>query len=324
MVANSLMYPLAALSMLLPHDHTPTFRATVTGVVQANLSGSAVFGTTDPGRNRSGVFSLTLGAYSDQGAVVFSREILTRPAPGIYDVSESGDPGSRPEDFHALVILGSPEQPLGVFRAREGTVSVRRSSSGALTGQYEIRAIGFLAADPDDDDREIMVRGSFAATPSEPRPGFNASMRGAVQGTTSGGAEFGMVQNAEAPRFTIALGARDDSNAVVLTVEGAQPGVGTYEVGDGPQSPIHALIVSGAVDRPTGVFQSVRGRLTITRSDSERLIGSFEIEANGFLARHPTGEDRQVWVSGSFAARPSYRPLLATLSDAVPSGAERR
>ena len=291
---------------------TSSFVGRVGGAVTMSLSGSAVFGVTDGDRQQAPVFSLSLGAYGERGSVVFSHEVGSRPAVGSYAVSEFGAPGSR-DDFHALVVLGSAEQPVGVFRAQRGRVVIRRSSAGQLTGEYEIHAVGFLAADPDSEDRTITVRGSFVAQPSEPRPSFSASVRGAVQLAVSGEAEFGQILGDSSPRFSISLGARGDSTAVLFTLPGARPEVGVYQIGGGRPGAVSALVATGSMSQPSGVFHGVSGTLTVSRSESDRISGSFQIAAEGFLAEGRAADNRQVWVTGSFVARPSSTSTPVTL-----------
>ena len=69
-------------------------------------------------------------------------------------------------EFHALVSLGSAGNPVGAFRGMSGTVTITQSSPDRIVGRYELHAVGFMATDMNDEEREITVRGSFAARAS--------------------------------------------------------------------------------------------------------------------------------------------------------------
>lgn len=113
-------------------------------------------------------FPPELGAYSDNGAVVFSRVSAARPKVGSYKVVAFGPGPEGPEQFHAMVSPGSVAAPLGAFRAVSGTVTILQSTETKIVGRYEVKAVGFLAADPENEDREITVRGvGFLASAPE-------------------------------------------------------------------------------------------------------------------------------------------------------------
>ena len=85
-----------------------------------------------------------------------------RPWAGEYRITADSSAGG----IQALIVTGSVERPTGVFRATDGVVSVTSSSLRHMAGRFELDAVGFLAADPDREDRELRVRGSFTARPS--------------------------------------------------------------------------------------------------------------------------------------------------------------
>jgi hypothetical protein len=105
-------------------------------------------------------FVTTLGAYSDDGAILLSRRDGRRPDPGIYRVT--ADPA--PEGIAVIIVTGSPTRPTGVFRAEHGVVAITTASRRRMIGEFEVGGRGFLAADPDREDREITARGSFASS----------------------------------------------------------------------------------------------------------------------------------------------------------------
>ena len=138
------------------------FEARTTGAKALALQGSAEFGVVD-GDVGPGAFVLTLGADSPTGAVVFTWPSGPRPEPGVYPLAI--DPASG---IQALVVTGSPTAPTGAFRARGGTITLTRSRDSFLEGRFEIHATGFEAADPLDEERQLVVRGEFTAAAGSP------------------------------------------------------------------------------------------------------------------------------------------------------------
>jgi hypothetical protein len=139
-----------------PATPASSFEAAISGMEQRRASGAAEFGAVGLGDERS--FTLTLGAYSEQGAIVLTRRAPAQPGAGIYRVSESDT------EFHGLVVTGSPSRPSGVYRVARGSVTITHSSPERITGTFALHAVGFRATEPDREDREITVSGSFLAT----------------------------------------------------------------------------------------------------------------------------------------------------------------
>jgi len=65
--------------------------------------------------------------------------------------------------FHACFIAGTPERPLGYFHGESGWVTIDRVQAGQISGEFELQARGSLAADVNDEDQWVTVRGSFVA-----------------------------------------------------------------------------------------------------------------------------------------------------------------
>lgn len=151
---------LAATMAAAGHAGPSWFEAYATGARTLALHGPAEFGSVD-GATGSGAFVLTLGANSPGGAVVFTRANGVRPEPGVYPLGE--DPALG---IQALVVTGSPTQPTGAFRARAGRLTIARSSGDLIEGHFDIDAVGFEAADPAGEDRELRLRGAFTAEPA--------------------------------------------------------------------------------------------------------------------------------------------------------------
>ncbi len=150
---------LSATALAVP-EAPSSYRAELRGAATASLAGSAEFGRARGAAD--GPFVISLGAYSDDGAVIITRWNGSRPWAGEYRISED----STEHGVQALVVTGSIEHPTGVFRAASGTVAITSSSLRHLAGRFELNAVGFLAAQPERDNRELRVTGSFTARPN--------------------------------------------------------------------------------------------------------------------------------------------------------------
>lgn len=303
----TMMLPMTLSALLAARTSTDApsaHAARVTGAATMILAGDAVFGPTRIGARVPASFSLTLGAYSESGAVTFTRIGAARPKVGTYGVRAltATFPGN---EFHALVSLGGPQSPVGVFRAVGGTVTITESSDDQVVGRYEIQAVGFFASDPENEEREITVRGGFSAEPAALASSFEATLGGEVSGQAVGSAEFGEVDASGVRSFTLSLGAHSEQGAVIFSRQGAgRPGVGAYEVreADPASTGFHALVITGAPAAPTGVYRVVRGTLMITEASDGRISGTFQLWARGFTAGDPDNEERILSASGSFTA----------------------
>ncbi len=136
------------------------FEAHTAGTNVLTLRGSAEFGPVGQPDGKE-LFVLTLGAESETGAVVFTRPAATRPEPGVYRLS-----ADAPGAIKDLIVTGPPTQPTGAFRARTGTLTVTHSTDDFIAGRFEIDAVGYETADPLGEDRDLLVHGTFTASPS--------------------------------------------------------------------------------------------------------------------------------------------------------------
>ena len=253
---------LATLSTAWTPARVAHHEARVDGAVSTSLSGSARFGPVRLGRQAPASFSLELGAYSEQGAVIFSRVSGERPEVGTYEITPFSAGAEGVNVFHALVSLGSAEQPIGAFRAMSGRVTITQSSENRIIGEYELKAVGFLATDLNAEDREITVRGGFTAEPSAAASMFESEIAGAITTMARGAAEFGSVGTGAERSFSLTLGADNETGAIVLARGHAnRPAVGVYQVGEAAEhrGDFRGQIVTGSVGRPTGVFRVERG-----------------------------------------------------------------
>jgi len=137
-----------------------SYEARLTGAATATLRGAVDRGGW-PEDGRRAAFVITLGAYSDDGALVFSRWDGAQPEPGTYPITEE----PTQDGLTALVVTGPPTRPGGVFRAERGTLTITHSSPDGLAGRFELEARGFGAAEPQRDDRELAASGSFTTSP---------------------------------------------------------------------------------------------------------------------------------------------------------------
>jgi len=138
-----------------------SFLGEVHGALTATPRGDATFGIVPAVDGQPGVFSLSLGARGQDGAVLFSRASGARLSIGTYAVSAREDGA---DDIRALVVTGSPSQPTGVFQAQRGELVVTSVRDSTIRGYFRLDATGFVASEPDREDRTVTAAGTFAAT----------------------------------------------------------------------------------------------------------------------------------------------------------------
>ncbi len=93
--------------------------------------------------------------------MLFSRASGARLSIGTYQVSARDDGA---DDIRALVVTGSPTQPTGVFQAQRGELVITSVSDSTIRGFFRLDATGFVANEPDREDRTVTAAGTFAAT----------------------------------------------------------------------------------------------------------------------------------------------------------------
>ena len=113
----------------------PVFSAQIRGEVSARPSGDARFGLVPGGAAGARVFTLSLGASSVQGSVLFTRESGARLSLGTYVISDRTD---RSDDIRALVMTGSATAPTGVFQGRSGRLPFRLARSKAASSTLAV------------------------------------------------------------------------------------------------------------------------------------------------------------------------------------------
>ena len=138
-----------------------SFLGEVHGAMSATPRGDATFGSVPAVDGHPGAFSLSLGARGQDGAVLFNRASGARLGMGTYRVSARDDGAG---DIRALVVTGSPTQPTGVFQAQGGELVITSVSDSTIRGFFRLEATGFVASEPDREDRTVTAAGTFAAT----------------------------------------------------------------------------------------------------------------------------------------------------------------
>ena len=153
---------LAALALTL--NERPSFTLESTGAVGLTAAGHEARYGVVPGSVRGRpILSISLGAATEAGSVHLYRLGDRLPAPGRYRIQSSWEEGNDTTAFHASFMPGTAERPLGWFHGESGWVTIAKAAAGRMEGTFEVRARGFAAADPDDEDRWVTVRGSFGA-----------------------------------------------------------------------------------------------------------------------------------------------------------------
>jgi hypothetical protein len=147
---------LIAVAFNPPEPSAADYALQSTGAVQLRAAGKeARYGVVSP-VDGSPILTISLGATSSDGAVQLILPGNQVPTPGRYSIS--GD------SFQASFMAGTAEHPLGWFHGESGWVTITQASEGHLSGVFEMRARGFLAADIVDENQQVTVRGSFDAT----------------------------------------------------------------------------------------------------------------------------------------------------------------
>jgi hypothetical protein len=144
---------------------------------------------------------------------------------------------------------------------------------------------------------------------------YTATVTGALAADISGPAYFGSdVSDGEA-FFAVVLGSSTSTHTVVLAVNGTRPATGTYDIvgllDESGADGWTALHMVGQGNQTLGSFMGVSGRVTITESTAQRLKGTFEYAADGFIAAPGGIEDAEISVKGEFTAAPATAAALA-------------
>jgi hypothetical protein len=165
MFARSSILMLAAAALPLHSDGSPSFRLTASGAVTlAVTSDEASYGLIPEEVNGRRIIAVSLGATRGEASLTLYTQGDELPKPGRYPVqSDWPDQDEGGRIFHACFIAGTPERPVGGFHGESGWVTITRVDGRRISGEFELRARGMLAADVDDEDQWVTVRGNFVA-----------------------------------------------------------------------------------------------------------------------------------------------------------------
>lgn len=155
---------LSAMALAVPAHRAPSFTLDAAGAVNLSAAGrEARYGTIAPDPLGPPLLSISIGPAAAGSVLQLTVPGGWVPETGRYPIQSTwNDPAIAPA-FHASFSAGSPEHPLGWFHGEYGTVTITRAAGGRLIGRFEVRARGFLSADPADEDRWVTVTGSFDA-----------------------------------------------------------------------------------------------------------------------------------------------------------------
>jgi len=166
MFARSSIFGLFAASALSlqPYD-VPSFRLAATGAVNlAVTSQEATYGLVPKEENQRRIIAISLGARRGNASLTLYTQGDELLRPGRYPVRSAWpkEPDSG-RIFHACFIAGTPEHPVGGFHGESGWVTITRVDGRRMSGEFELSARGMLAADVNDENQWVTVRGSFVA-----------------------------------------------------------------------------------------------------------------------------------------------------------------
>jgi hypothetical protein len=162
--------------------------------------------------------------------------------------------------------------------------------------------------------------GDSSSNPAEPAEGgsYSANVTGDLTASLSGSAFFGTETSQGETGFVVVMGSGTSASAhaVILGVIGSgRPATGTYAIND--EDGWTAIHTVGQNQQSGGSFLGASGTVTITESTAQRVKGSFQYVASGFLAA-PNSEpgQAQITVTGQFSA---VAVTSATLAASVAS-----
>lgn len=156
---------LTTLAFSLPADSAPRFTLESTGALRmAVTSEEARFSLVPEPVHGRPVIGISLGATQGDGALLLYTYADEALRPGRYPVGPAlpEDP-SAGRRFHPCFVAGTVERPLGFFHGEIGWVTITAVEGGRISGEYEMRARGFLASDMEDEDQWVTIRGTFDA-----------------------------------------------------------------------------------------------------------------------------------------------------------------
>lgn len=145
------------------------FTATVSGDMQLELSGEAIFGvSTEGGVDRWMIF-LNEGAFLglDYDMIGFIREGSVTPiGVGTHTLVDAAGDALDDEDIGGVYWFGRHTGSLGVFTSDEGNLTITSASADWIEGTFSFSGTLDLGYGPDIVDvTDVTVTGNFSAEP---------------------------------------------------------------------------------------------------------------------------------------------------------------
>jgi len=174
---------IVTVALSLPTDRTPVYRIQSSGAVSLNAAGTeAQYGLSREKVDGKPVLTITLGATTGESALMLFTTGDELPRSGRYPVyfSWQGD-SARVEGggrwFHACFIAGTVGHSQGAFHGQSGWVTITDNKAGLISGEFELRAQGFLASNIRDEDQWVTVQGMFTAAGDSSMPNVATALR---------------------------------------------------------------------------------------------------------------------------------------------------
>ncbi len=161
----SILGMFAATSLSLSSDSAPSFQLEASGAVtMAVASDEASYGLSPERIKGRPILAISLGATRGEGSLSLYTQGDQLPKTGRYPVlPDWPDEFDGDRMFHACFIAGTVTRPVGAFHGETGWVTITSVEEGRISGEFELRARGMLAADITDESEWVTVRGSFVS-----------------------------------------------------------------------------------------------------------------------------------------------------------------
>jgi hypothetical protein len=153
----------AVMLLSLLAGRMPFFTLGAHGAVNLSIASDEARYGISPLAEGGRLLTISLGATRTAGALTLSMPGGQIPRLGKYSVRTPEHRVSNDPQFEALFVAGTPEHPVGAFRAESGSVTITRAEAGRISGEFELNAHGFVAEHPEDEDQWVTVRGQFDA-----------------------------------------------------------------------------------------------------------------------------------------------------------------
>ena len=170
-MTTTVTFGLGSVLLLLTAAFTPvgpageeqsSFLGEVHGAMTATPRGDATFGSVPAVDGRPGVVLPLARRAGGRMARCCSAGRAGRGSASAPTQVSANDDGA--DDIRALVVTGSPTRPTGVFQAERGELVITSVSDSTIRGFFRLEAAGFLASEPEREDRTVTAAGTFAAT----------------------------------------------------------------------------------------------------------------------------------------------------------------